>query len=867
MHKAQTVASLFILSLLLFMPTYLLGQSNGLVQKVKMEDITVSARNNPMEMYRASAPRLWDIVHMKVALSFRLYDKEADGIATIQIHPNVGPMDSLVLDAKFMLIEQVKGNAATPAFNYAYANDALKIKFARQLQVKDTIELMVSYTTRSYAKNAAGKPPESDKRGIYFVNTEGRKGTHPGIWTQGESEENSHWMPVIDKPNERFTMQLELTVPDSFKTLSNGELKSSKSVGKQLRKDVWVMNQPVQTYAYAFAIGNYAVIKNKWRGKEVNYYVEPEYAPYASLIFNNTPEMLSYFSKVTGVDYPWNKYSQAVVRDFVSGAMENTTASIFGEFVYQNDREYADKNSEDVVAHELFHQWFGDLATAESWSNITVNESFANYGEQLWRRHFHGDASADQHAWEDLNIYLKQTDRNDAPLVRYFYVSHDDVFDRVSYNKGGGILHYLHSIIGDAAFSRAMKIYLTKNAYQSTEANHWRLAVEEATGLDWHWFFDQWYYRGGHPELNVKYVYNDAKQQLVVTVKQRSVPDSSYVYNLPLRTGILSNEEVTIVPWNITRRVQTYFYDYKNGQRPIVIPDFAHVLPGTIKEEGKDARQWLSQMKVVNSYNPKNAALNAALQAPNEEAALSIFTVGLNDPMKEIRIRSLSLLEAVNRQKWKAALTAQVQQIASADKENMARAKAFNILGNWKVKGQESIFISALDDRSYAVAGAALHALRNVDSVSALREAKRLLQTFPKSDLQQQIWATIAFSGDNREIGSFEKAAPDFYGRQKTSFAQWVYYYALTVKEDETYQRALNLLKKITQEENIPGYRTALTNNINSLLNIYQKKSLNANDKAMQQEGIIRSHMTKKVVEELLIAEQEEEIQRLLKQV
>src|SRR5690606_27924383 len=139
------------------------------------------------------------------------------------------------------------------------------------------------------------------------------------------------------------------------------------------------------------------------------------------------------------------------------------------------------------------------------WSNLTLNESFANYGEQLWRRYKYGKASNDELAFEDLAKYLGARDASAVPLVRFHYHSRDDMFDRVSYQKGGAILNYLHGLMGDSAFYRAMNIYLTKNALQPAEAHNWRMAVEEATGLDWNWFFNQWYYREGHPILNVQY--------------------------------------------------------------------------------------------------------------------------------------------------------------------------------------------------------------------------------------------------------------------------------------------------------------------------------------------------------------------------
>jgi aminopeptidase N len=181
-----------------------------------------------------------------------------------------------------------------------------------------------------YASETGGSAAITDDRGLYFINTDDKiEGKPAQIWTQGETESNSHWLPTIDKPNMRTTIQLELTVPNIYKTLGNGALVSSMDKGDK-RTDIWRMDKPIQVYAIMFAIGDFAIAKDKWKGREVNYYVEPAYAPYARKMFQYTPEMIEFFSNVTGVEYPWNKYSQVVVRDYVSGAMENTSASLFG---------------------------------------------------------------------------------------------------------------------------------------------------------------------------------------------------------------------------------------------------------------------------------------------------------------------------------------------------------------------------------------------------------------------------------------------------------------------------------------------------------------------------------------------------------
>lgn len=200
-------------------------------------------------------------------------------------------------------------------------------------------------------------------------------------------------------------------------------------------------------------VGDFAVVKDTYKGKEVNYYVEKEFEKVARKIFGNTPEMMKYFSeKVTGVEYPWIKYSQMVGRDYVSGAMENTTATLHQESAQQDARELMDGNSwEGTIAHELFHQWFGDYVTCESWSNLTVNESFANYSQVLWDEYKYGKDAGDAENYKDMQGYL-QSGSASKDLVRYHYKDKEDMFDAVSYNKGGRILHMLRNYVGDDAF-------------------------------------------------------------------------------------------------------------------------------------------------------------------------------------------------------------------------------------------------------------------------------------------------------------------------------------------------------------------------------------------------------------------------------
>lgn len=600
-----------------------------------------------------------------------------------------------------------------------------------------------------------------------------------------------------------------------------------------MRCDVWKMDKPIQVYAVMFAIGRFNIIKDQWRGKEVNYYVEPAYTRYARKMFNNTPEMMEYFSKITGIPYPWNKYDQVVVRDYVSGAMENTTASLYGEFVNQNFREIADKNFEDVVSHELFHQWFGDYATAESWSNITVNESFANYGEQLWRRYKYGAAWADKLQFDDLNKYLQYSKSSDPQLVRYYYEDKEKLFDPISYEKGGAILNYMHRLMGDQAFFKSMNVYLKKGALQSTEVSDWRKAVEEVTGQDWNWFFNQWYNRAGHPVLDVNYLYDDESQKLIVQVHQVQ-EDSFAAYNLPLRSLVITGAEKDTVSWNIQKALETYYYPYKNGNKPVVVPDYAHWLVGELRDN-KETAGMLVQYKTCNDYINKYQCIAAAAKNLDDSASQAIIELALNDPLKGVKEIALNILSEVKKENLQKKWVAKVQLIAMNDGSNRARAAAFDVMSEWGTKSAKQSMIDALYDSSYLVAGAALDALYKVDSNKAYQSAKELLKTQPQGDLDATIWQVIGYSGRDEDILLYKHAAPTYYGTKKFQFVNGLYEYLKVVKNDVVFDDGVGIIAYMVNNENIKVYRMGLTSILVQLAKDYKAK-------AKEERGEERNH-------------------------
>lgn len=317
--------------------------------------------------YRASAEKINDLVHTKLDVKFDYLKSYLYGKAWVSLKPHFYPTDSLRLDAKGMNIQQVaivKGKKTTN-LNYTYDSLQLNIHLDKLYKGGEQYTVYIDYTSKPDEFKAHDSTTRAFAKGLYFINPKGEIKDKPTqVWTKGEPESNSMWFPTIDKPNQKCTEEIYMTVPSKYVTLSNGILISRRNNADGTRTDYWKMDLPHSPYLFFMGVGEYAVIKDSYKGKEVAYYVEKKYAPVARRIFGQTPEMMALFSRLTGVDYPWPKYDQIVGRDFVSGAMENTTATLHHENAQQDARQLVDGNAwERTIAHELFHQWFGDYVT------------------------------------------------------------------------------------------------------------------------------------------------------------------------------------------------------------------------------------------------------------------------------------------------------------------------------------------------------------------------------------------------------------------------------------------------------------------------------------------------------------------------
>jgi len=697
--------------------------------------------------YRETAEKINDLVHTKLEVKPDFSKSYLYGKAWLTLRPHFYPTDSLRLDAKgmeFKTVTLVKGGKQT-SLKYTYDDWNLRIQLDKTYKNNETYTIYIDYTAKpDEFQEKYGTDDFLGIKGLYFINPLGEDKDKPTqIWTQGETESNSAWFPTIDKTNQKTTEELTVTIDNKYVTLSNGKLMSQKKNADGTRTDYWKMDLPHAPYLFFLGVGEYAVIKDKWRDREVNYYVEPAYAYVAKKIFGNTPEMIEFYSKITGVPYPWIKYSQITGRDYVAGAMENTTATIHQESAQQDARELIDGNNwESTIAHELFHQWFGDYVTTESWSNLTLNESFANYSETLWDEYKNGKDAGDAQNYQDMQGYL-QSGSEQKDLVRFYYADKEDMFDAVSYNKGGRILHMLRNFVGDSAFFKALNLYLTTNKFKSGEAHQLRLAFEEVSGRDLNWYFNQWYFGSGHPSVNIDYIYDDAAGKVNVIIRQTQ--KTGKVFTLPMAIDIYNgSQKVRHSVW-VRNMVDTFPFNY--SKRPDLVNVDGDKVMLWLKKDNKTLDNFIHQYKYAGNYLDRREAVEFASKDQKDPKAQELLKLALKDKYFGLRNYALGMIDMKNED-LKKSIEPILLDLAKNDKKSTVRANAIARLGSYKKTEYTSLFKSATNDSSYSVAGSALEALREVDPGTAMNIARQLKNGKSKGVLKEAIITTIASSGD-----------------------------------------------------------------------------------------------------------------------
>ena len=460
----------------------------------------------PSASGRQYAPdRQVDLQHLRLDVTPDLKARTVAGNCVLTFEPIARPLRELTLGAIDLNIKNMEANVALAG--YEMTNDGLEIAFDPPVEPGKQVTLSIDYSAEP-------------RRGLYFRTPElGFRSEDTHIWTQGEPHESRHWFPSIDYPNERFTSEIICHVPQEFTVLSNGRQIEEVDEADGMKRVHYRQEKPHVAYLIALAAGKFSKLEDQYNDISLRFFTPQSRAPYAANGFRDTADILKFLEEELAVPYPWPKYDQVVVEDYHIGGMENTSLTVLNPIaVFPNESENL-RDLYGLIAHELVHQWFGDLVTCKDWSELYLNEGFAVYYSYLYDGYKNGNDALLHAVYNDRKGILYNKDEK-RPIVSRKYNHAWDQFDQRAYAKGGWVLHMLRSQLGEDLFRRCVTHYLKKNALSSVDTHDLQQAFEEITGLSLLPFFDQWVHNAGHPDLKVSYDWMPHEKLAKISVEQ-----------------------------------------------------------------------------------------------------------------------------------------------------------------------------------------------------------------------------------------------------------------------------------------------------------------------------------------------------------
>jgi aminopeptidase N len=710
--------------------------------------------------------RQFDLQHLRLDLAFDWDAKSVAGTATNTLVPLLPGLDSVVLDAAELDVRKVRVNGDERPFTLDPQAETLTVQLGRRYGPQDRLEVAVDYSARP-------------KTSLYFVGPDAGYPQKPKqIYSQGEADLNRHWFPSWDSPNDRTTTEMVATVKRPLVVVSNGRLLEVTDRPDGRRTYHWKMDVPHATYLVSVAIGDYTRVADEWHGLPVEYYVPPGVDEATTRrSFGDTPKILDYFSRVTGRPYPYPKYAQAVVVDYMWGGMENISATTQTSRTLHPARAERDSPSEGLVAHEAAHQWFGDLLTCADWSHAWLNEGFATYFTALYAGEAHGQDELDAEIDDMRAGYLAEAKDYRRPIVTKLYPDPIDMFDGHAYAKGGLVLHTLHHLLGDDGWWKGIRAYVERFAGQTVTTADFETALEQATGVSLAPVFDGYVYGAGIPQLQVKWDYQAATGQVHLEVKQTQKLDAQTVlFSFPLEVVLVNEKDEVVRRVPVAARTVQDLY-IPAGQRPrTVVLDPRGGILKTL-DFSKPAAEWVLQLTRSKPLPARLEAIRALGALGGEEAvaalgraihddpfydirkeaaralgqsakdpALAPLRAGLSDPDSRVRAAVVESLAAFPEH---AELIPALKTLLATDDSFRVRGRAAAALGDFgpggktggkagKLKDEgdakqrrEAIvpaLVAALDQDSFheLVRGSALRALAKVDPARAWEPARRL---------------------------------------------------------------------------------------------------------------------------------------------
>jgi aminopeptidase N len=479
------------------------------------------------------------------------------------------------------------------------------------------------------------------------------------------------------------------------------------------------MDRPFSSYLVSLIVGQYEEVKDQFKDKPVISYVYPGQVEDGRVSFGKLAQMVAFYSEKIGYDYPYSKYAQTMVKDF-GGAMENISATTMTDNALHDKRAALDVSSDEIMSHELAHQWFGDLLTCRHWGEIWLNESFAVFFQCLWKEHDKGKDEFLYEMYANQQGYFRAWDEgNRRPIVTLRYEDPDALFDAYAYPRGGAVLNMLRFVLGEELFWKAIRHYVQKNQWRNVETSDLKAAIEEATGQNLSWFFDEWVYRMGHPQFDITAKYDGAKS-LKLSVKQTQKPDdkrpwfsSPAFFMMPVDIAITTTSGEKIHRVWIDKSEKEFTFDVDS--KPLIINfDRGNYLIKQVKFERSDDELAYQLLHDTDVMGRVLAAIELRSRT-TDSAAKALAEAGLRDVFWGVRVEAVKGLTAFKTDSSRASLIE-----ATKDKDSRIRREAIQGLGTLKDANLADMFIKIMNtDPSYFAVAEAARALGKTGSPKA----------------------------------------------------------------------------------------------------------------------------------------------------
>jgi aminopeptidase N len=651
--------------------------------------------------------RDYDLQHSRIALRFDVDQKKVIGEVTHTVAMLRDSTSKIVFDSVGLTIQSVTVNKAAAKFEMK--DGKLIIPLAPAAHAGEKFDVTIRYE---------GKPT----KGLYFILPDKDYPDRPKqIWSQGESEDTRYYLPTYDYPNDRLTTETILTVPASWITVANGKLINIADTANDMKTWTWRESVPSSTYLITVVAGEFDEVKESWRGIPVTYYAPKGRGDRLSINYSRTPQMIELFSKKLGVDYPWEKYAQSMVDDFVAGGMENSSATTNTSQSLQHPKLAPEflTGQDDLISHELGHQWFGDLVTCKDWGDIWLNEGFATFMETVWSEAHFGKEQADYERWEAAHQWFAETNLYAKPIVRHDFDDSGE-FDGNAYTKGGWVLYMLRHQLGEDAFYRGLKHYLEVNRGKNVVTADLAKAIEEATHTNVDRFFNQWLYGAGAPKFDLGYKYDDAKHEVALTVKQtQKVEGRVGLFHIPTDVEITTATGAKLFPVTVSTEKDAAGFTFHADGAPLMVlfDKGGHVLKSA--DFHKEKKEWLYQLKNASELADRADAISALAKLKGDDEVVSALAEALrSDKAWGIRANAADALGQLGG----AAASKQLIEALDTAKEPWVRNRVVSALGNFKDDTAIAAKLTAIaaDDSSYRARAAALQALGRLKAPGAL---------------------------------------------------------------------------------------------------------------------------------------------------